>query len=114
MSDAMTTVETGDRRAHPTGTEADPDRTLIIVSDNGEIYKLLKDDWQKEEYRLKEDAGTTGIVNQLEAFGSYLAFVNKNLALAIGCCCTVVNLRAVLKGADISPQEPLRPPPNGN
>ncbi len=106
MTEAISTPQTsaGSRGAKAQPTEADPDRTLVIVSDDGAIYKLLKDDWQQEKFRMKDDAGTTGIVNQLEAFGSYLAFVNKNLALAVGCCCTVVNLRSVLKGAGILPQ----------
>ncbi len=79
----------------------DPDRALIIVSDDGYIYKLDQKEWQKEEYRLKDDPGAAGIVNQLTTFGSYVAFVQKNLALRIGACCTVVNLRSILKGAGV-------------
>jgi hypothetical protein len=79
----------------------DPDRALIIVSDDGKIYKLDQDEWQQAKYELKDDPGAAGIVNQLTTFGSYVAFVQKNLALKIGACCTVVNLRSILKGAGV-------------
>jgi len=87
---------------------SDPDRTLIIVSDDDKVYRLNKGDWQKPEFILgSEDPGSLGIVKQLTAFGSYLAFVDKNLAIGIGACCAVVNLRSVLKGAGVPLQSEL-------
>jgi hypothetical protein len=85
---------------------ADPDRTLIVVSDDGKIYKLERDAWQRPEFELTKDPGAAGIVNQLTTFGSYVAFVRKDIALAIGACCTVVNLRSILKGAGVAEQPP--------
>jgi hypothetical protein len=87
---------------------ADPDRTIIIVSDNGMVYKLDRDVWQRDEYLLEDEPGAAGIVNQLTVFGSYVAFVKKDLALAIGACCTVVNLRSILRGEGIEPPAPPR------
>jgi hypothetical protein len=97
---------------NPIVMQSDPDRTLIIVSDDDRIYRLDKSVWQREEYLLQKDPGSVGIVNQLTAFGSYLAFVDKNLAIGIGACCAVVNLRSVLKGAGVEKQ-PTAPYPQG-
>jgi len=93
-----TTTEPQDQNGPPV---AAPDFTLIVVSDTGQIYKLDKDEWQQDKYLLKDDPGAVGIVNQLTTFGSYVAFVKKDLALKIGACCTVVNLRSILKGAGV-------------
>jgi len=91
-----------DKRKNPD----DPDHTVILVSDDGNIYKLNKDDWQKKEFLLDPNTGTTGIVDQLTTFGSYVAFVDKSLAIGIGACCTVVNLRAILRGAGVAAPKP--------
>jgi hypothetical protein len=58
---------------------ADPDRTLIIVSDDGRIYKLERDEWQKPEFELQDDPGAAGIVNQLTTFGSYVQRLDRTL-----------------------------------
>ena len=81
--------------ATPSKDGLDPDKTLVIVGETG-VYKLTADQWQKEEYRLVDDAPALGVVNQLVNFGTYLAFV-KDFAVGYGTACTIVNVRALLR-----------------
>lgn len=79
--------------------QSDPAKTLVIVGDDGQIYKLTREVWAKDEYRVP-DLGSVGVVRQLVEFGTYLAYIPPNLAVGIGAVCTVVNLKAILKNAD--------------
>jgi uncharacterized protein YbjT (DUF2867 family) len=86
------------------------DETIIIVADDGSTYVLNADDWKKDKFKqggpaartgaaqkLQSDNGSVGIVQQLIDLGVYLAYIPPSFASAIGCCCTLVNLGAVLK-----------------
>lgn len=75
---------------------ADPNYTIIIVGDDGKIYRLVEEKWRVDGNVLSDLAGQ-GIINQLTEFGAYLSFVPPDLAVGIGEVCTVVNLRAILK-----------------
>lgn len=77
-------------------TPDDPSRhTLIVISDDGNVYKLTKNDWQTEEHVLKPGDPGLGVIRQLENFGTYLGFI-PNIAAGIGINCVLVNLKAVL------------------
>ena len=73
----------------------DPNYTVIIVGDDGESYKITKDVWQKDEYKLT--VVENSVVSQLTKWGSYLAFIPPKLAIGFGSICTVVNLDSILK-----------------
>lgn len=75
---------------------------LIIVGDDGAIYKLERSEWQKEAHKLKPDgpdASTVSSVAVLKESGSYLAFIDPEIASGAGYACTVINLEAILREA---------------
>jgi hypothetical protein len=75
---------------------------LIIIGDDGAIYKLEKSEWQKEAHKLKADgadASTFASVSLLKESGSYLAFIDPEIASGAGYACTVINLDAILREA---------------
>jgi hypothetical protein len=74
----------------------DPNYTVILVAENGKIYRLTRETWEIES-NLLADAGGQGIIKQLTEFGAYLSFVPPEIAVGIGEVCTVVNLQALLK-----------------
>lgn len=84
----------------------DPNYTLIIVGDDGKVYRLTEEKWRVQPNVLSDPAGQ-GIINQLTEFGAYLSFVPPALAVGIGEVCTVVNLRAILKN-NVDPRPPSR------
>jgi hypothetical protein len=73
----------------------DPRETIIIVGEDGKLYKLNGDDWR--DFPMP-DSGARGIIDQLTQFGSLLAFIPPDIAVGIGTLCTVVNLKGILKG----------------
>ena len=81
--------------AHAHGIE-DPNHTIIIVGDDGKVYRLTQEKWQNDGNVLADPGGEGG-VNQLSEVWGYLSFVPPKLAVGIGEVCTVVNLRAILK-----------------
>jgi len=76
--------------------EADLRHTLVIIAEDGRIYKLTREKWETEENLVTTAAGK-GVVTQLKEFGTYLAFIPPDIAIGIGYFCTVVNLEAILK-----------------
>jgi hypothetical protein len=80
-----------------TNTQDNPDsrETIIIVGDDG-IYRIAKDDWHNSAHKI-EDIAAVGVVNQLSAYGVYLAYIPDDIAAGNGVCCTMVNLQAILK-----------------
>jgi hypothetical protein len=75
-------------------------RKIIIIGEDG-FYKLEKSDWQKAEYKMDEgeDSDAVATVTLLKEAGSYLAFVDPEIATGAGYACTVVNLQAILREA---------------
>jgi len=69
-----------------------PRDTIVIVGEDGKQYKLLKSDWTQFEVE------PSGAVTQLANFGAFVAFIPEDIAVGFGFNCTVVNLKAVLKG----------------
>lgn len=90
------------------GVQATPakDETLIIYGDDGQIYILKGTDWKVAKYRQDEASqnGAAGVVEQLVKLGTYLAYVPPDFAQAIGVCCVLVNMKAVLQN-----QVPVQP-----
>ena len=76
--------------------EADLRHTLIVVAEDGKVYKLTREVWETDSNLVTSAAGK-GVVNQLTEFGTYLAFIPPDIAVGIGHFCTVVNLQAILK-----------------
>lgn len=84
--------------------KTDPRYTVIVVGEDGRLYKLTGDKWMTDDNVVfdpkKPDAaaaGGQGVINQLNTFGAYLSYVPPEIAVGIGSFCTVVNLRAILK-----------------
>lgn len=73
---------------------------IIIIGEDG-FYKLEKSEWKKEAYLMnpKDDADGAATVALLKEAGSYLAFVDPEIATGAGMACTVVNLQAILREA---------------
>ncbi len=72
---------------------AKPDNTIVVVDDQGNIYKLEESDWRKGE--KIENPAAFGIVKELTQFGSVVAYVRRDFAVGLGSCCTVLNLGAL-------------------
>jgi hypothetical protein len=79
----------------PTTTDAE---TLTVLGDDGRVYVLESQTWRVDEFKLNPETGSDRIAEKLAELGSYVAFVRKDIALQIGACCTVVNLRGILAG----------------
>jgi hypothetical protein len=71
----------------------DPTTTIVVISDDGRMYKLTKNDWTQGE-ELKGDAQF--IPSQVVASGGFIAFPQP-ISTGIGIECTIVNLKAVLQ-----------------
>jgi hypothetical protein len=69
--------------------------TIVIVGDDG-IYRMTKEDWHNPAHKI-EDIAAVGVVEQLSAYGVYLAYIPDDLAAGNGVCCTMVNLKQILK-----------------
>jgi hypothetical protein len=73
------------------------------LGDDGITYTLGEDDWMKSA--LRPESGAQNIADRLTELGSYVAFVRKDLALQVGCCCIVLNLRSLIQGTQHDPSE---------
>ena len=80
----------------------DPTTTIVVISDDGHIYKLTKEYWSKGE-ELKGDAQF--LPEQVRRSGGFIAFPDP-IAVGIGVECTIVNLEAVLKSQGAAPAGP--------
>jgi hypothetical protein len=76
--------------------QGDPRHTVIVVGETG-IYKLTRDQWEKPEFLVNDDAGEAGVISQLTQFGAYLSFIPDEIAVGFGFNCTVVNVKTMLK-----------------
>jgi hypothetical protein len=74
----------------------DPRKTIIVVSDDGKIYRLTDDQWETQA-NLVTDAGGKGVIQELTRYGSYLSYVPPKIAVGFGEICIVLNVGAVLK-----------------
>jgi hypothetical protein len=75
--------------------KVDPNKTILIVSDDGKVYQVTNLDWHE-----LTDSAATGVVQAMTTFGSYLSFFpsgTKQVASGFGELCTVVNLKAILQ-----------------
>ena len=80
----------------PRDIENNPNyRKVIIIDENG-FYELNQEVWKKDEHKLK-DEGAHATVGLLKEAGSYLSFVDPEIASGAGMACTVVNLAALLR-----------------
>jgi hypothetical protein len=67
-------------------------RALIVVADDGEIYKIKEADYATKENRLP--AEERGVVTQLIKFGASFGFMPQT-GPGIGIACYLVNLRSL-------------------
>jgi hypothetical protein len=77
----------------PTNDNPKPDNTIVIVADDGNLYKLDEAFW-KQGQKI-DNPGAVGIVRELEQFGSVVAYLKRDFAGGYGTCCTVLNLNAL-------------------
>lgn len=87
----------------PTSTDAE---TLTVLGDDGRVYVLESQNWRVDAFKLNPETGSDRIAEKLADLGSYVAFVRKDIALQVGACCTVVNLRAILAGQNSQTTKP--------
>lgn len=79
-------------RAVRAGGRDAPRDTIVIVGEDGTQYKLLKSDW------VGFETEPSGAVTQVANFGAFVAFIPDDVAVGFGFNCTVVNLKAILRG----------------
>jgi hypothetical protein len=82
-------------------TQDDPTQTLVIIGDDGKVYKLLGSEWKKHPVVSSEQIG---VIEQLKEFGTYLAYLPPDIAVGLGTLCMVVNLEAILKNNAQNPK----------
>lgn len=97
---------------HPQKPESDPTRALIIVADDGNIYKI-----EESEYKARRiPEAESGIVRQLVKWGASYGFM-PTTGPGIGSACYLVNLRSLRTRAPDLPtpieDDPLRGPGGG-
>lgn len=80
---------------------------IILIGDDGKLYKLEKGDWRSEKFEMdeKKDKDAVATVTLLKEAGSYLAFVDPEIASGAGYACTVVNIDAILREAKSRPSK---------
>lgn len=69
---------------------------LIVLAEDGNVYKLDKGDWQIESKRVK-DAQTLGVIKRLSDYGVLLADMPDDVAIGDGLDCKLVNIGALKK-----------------
>jgi hypothetical protein len=82
-------------------TPSKPDETLIIVADDGATYVLKEKEWRSSDYlqpTVRQGNGAVALIEQIVQLGVYAAYLPPQFAAATGCCCTLVNLKAILRG----------------
>jgi hypothetical protein len=77
-------------------------KKLIIIGEDG-LYMLEESDWKKRPMMDIDNPDATANANFLKAAGSYLAFLDPEIAAGAGMACVVVNLEAVLREAKYRP-----------
>ncbi|HWA72264.1 MAG TPA: hypothetical protein VG937_08025 [Polyangiaceae bacterium] len=95
----------------PDNDDTDPRQTVVIVGEDGTLYKLTKGDYK--QFAMDDDDAGSGVVKQLTEFGSYLSFIPTDLAVGFGFNCTVVNVKAILKGNPPPTEQPAPNAPTG-
>jgi hypothetical protein len=83
-----------------------PNTTIVVISDDGRIFKLEKNYWAKGEELT--DAEAQFLPSQVKASGGFVAFPNP-IAVGIGVECVIVNLDAILK-SQLGSTSPPAPP----
>jgi hypothetical protein len=74
----------------------DPNKSIVVIDDNGDLYLLTKDAWTKGEKIT--DPGRAFLPNQVRQSGGLISFIGRDLVgPGIGAECTIVNLQAILK-----------------
>ncbi len=68
---------------------------LILIGEDGKVYKLTQDQWQVQSNLLPEDAPGQVPIKQLVSSGTYLANI-QSPGLGIGSICILVNAPAIL------------------
>jgi hypothetical protein len=71
-------------------TKDDPTKALIVVDEDGKIYKLEQSDYQKTELPESE----SGVVRQMVKWGASFGFM-PSTGPGIGSACFLVNLRSL-------------------
>jgi hypothetical protein len=89
--------------------QADPRYTVILVDETGN-YKLERERWEAAEWKASREGEVAsigeGVVAQLRASGSYLAFIPPSLRISNDDVCALVNLQALLRNNPA----PVHPP----
>lgn len=84
---------------------SDPQRALIVVADDGKIYKIEESDYKKKELPDAE----SGVVRQLVKWGASFGFM-PTTGPGIGSACYLVNLRSLRTRAPDLPTIIEEPP----
>jgi hypothetical protein len=74
----------------------DPADILILVADDGKVYKIETQDWRTED-KLLTDPQALGVINQLANYGVVVADLPNDVAIADGFECKMVNVGALKK-----------------
>jgi hypothetical protein len=76
--------------ANNSNLKSDPQRALIVVADDGQIYKVEEADYKKHQLPDAE----SGVVRQLVKWGASFGFM-PTTGPGIGSACYLVNLRSL-------------------
>jgi hypothetical protein len=72
-----------------------PKYTLVLIGDEGKIYKMTGDQWK--QFEVSQDSlAATGVIEQLRDYGTYLACVPE-VSIGSGHFCVVVNMGLILR-----------------
>lgn len=74
---------------------ANPAYALILIGEDGKVYKLTQDQWQVQANQLADDAPGQVPIQQLVASGTYLANITSP-GIGIGSVCILINAPAIL------------------
>jgi hypothetical protein len=74
----------------------DPADILILVADDGNIYKIETSDWRNPAHQVTDEQ-TTGVINQLVNYGVVVADLPNDVAIADGFECKLINVGALKK-----------------
>jgi hypothetical protein len=77
----------------PTNSSQD---ILILVADDGNVYKIDTQDWRTESHRIT-DPQALGVINQLANYGVVVADLPNDVAIADGFECKLINVKALNK-----------------
>jgi hypothetical protein len=74
----------------------DPADILILVADDGKVYKIETQDWRTDAHEVT-DKQTLGVINQLANYGVLVADMPNDVAIADGFECKLVNIGKLKK-----------------